>query len=37
MAVAVENACLSGQISCFGKDTPAFYTETTAATDPLAA
>jgi glycosyltransferase involved in cell wall biosynthesis len=28
MAVAVENACLSGQISLFGKETPALFAET---------
>lgn len=37
VAVAVENACLSGQIACFGKDTPAFYAETREATGPEAA
>jgi glycosyltransferase involved in cell wall biosynthesis len=37
MAVAVENACLSGQIAYFGKDTPASYAQTNEAIDPLAA
>lgn len=37
MAVAVENACLSGQIARFGKDTPAFYAEPREATDPVPA
>jgi len=37
MAVAVENACLSGHIARFGKDTPALYTRSNEEIDPLAA
>ena len=37
MAVAVENACLSGKISLFGKGTPALFADTAENTNPLAA
>lgn len=37
MAVAVENACLGGQIALFDKDTPARFTPGENSVDPLAA
>jgi glycosyltransferase involved in cell wall biosynthesis len=37
MAIAVENACLSGKITLFGRDTPALFTEIRENIDPMAA
>jgi len=36
MAIAVENACLSGKITVFSKDTPALFAEPWQSTDALA-
>lgn len=36
-AIAVENACLSGKIALFGRDTPALFAETRENIDPVAA
>lgn len=37
MAIAVENACLGGQIVLFGRETPALFAERREDIDPLAA